>query len=79
MNTTKETRRSNWHQQTALYESPQRKKSRLKIWCDGNRLWVVQFCLECSRENHYEQHHLWREAGICIILAILRMVGVRYV
>ena len=42
------------------------------------RVWVVTYCLEESRQSYADRRQLLRQAGACLLLALLRLAGVRY-
>lgn len=44
-----------------------------------NRIWLIAYFLEESRQRYAASGRLIRQAGACIALALLRLVGVRYV
>lgn len=41
----------------------------------GRRLWLLAYAFEEHRHLHAGCRHHWREAGCCIALAVLRLVG----
>ena len=43
-----------------------------------SRVWVLSYSLEEARQRFAEKRQLLRQAGACLILAVLRLVGVRY-
>ena len=43
-----------------------------------NALWLLEYSLEEARQRHAGRRQLFRQAAICIALALLRFVGVRY-
>lgn len=42
-------------------------------------IWTIAFDLELARERYAGRGQLWRQAGACVVLAILRAGGVRHV
>jgi len=42
------------------------------------RVWALQYALEEARITHSALGNLWRQAGVCMALAILRSAGLRY-
>ena len=40
------------------------------------RLWVMSYSMEEARQRYADKRHLLRQAGACLILALLRLVGV---
>lgn len=37
------------------------------------RVWLIGYDLEETRQLHAASRHFWKEAGVCITLALLRM------
>lgn len=37
------------------------------------RIWLIGYNLEETRQLHAASGHFWKEAGVCITLALLRM------
>lgn len=42
------------------------------------RVWVMTYCLEEARQRYADRRQLLRQAGACIGLAVLRLIGVRH-
>ena len=42
-----------------------------------NRAWVLSYKIEESRQRYADRRQLLRQAGLCVILALLRLAGVR--
>jgi len=38
-------------------------------------VWRSSYCLEIARQDHADARHLWRQAGCCIGLSFIRMMG----
>lgn len=43
-----------------------------------SRAWVLSYSLEEGRQRFADKRQLLRQAGACLILAVLRLVGVNY-
>jgi hypothetical protein len=41
-------------------------------------VWVLAYSLEEARQRYADRRQLLRQAGACIVLAVLRLVGVRH-
>ena len=39
----------------------------------NRRIWLISYGLEEARQLHAASGHFWKEAGVCITLALLRM------
>jgi hypothetical protein len=44
----------------------------------GIMVWVLAYSLEEARQRYADRRQLLRQAGACIVLAVLRLVGVRH-
>jgi hypothetical protein len=42
-------------------------------------VWRLTYDLECARQRYTDRRQLLRQAGACLILALLRLAGVRHV
>jgi len=38
-------------------------------------VWRTAYRLETARQDHADARHLWRQAGCCIGLSFIRMIG----
>ena len=45
----------------------------------GRVAWVAAYTVEEARQQYAERRQLFRQAGACILLAVFRLAGVRYV
>ena len=45
----------------------------------GHAAWVAAYTVEQARQRYAGKGQLFRQAGACILLAMLRLLGVRYV
>ena len=45
----------------------------------GRRIWILAYTVEEARERFADRRQLLRQAGACIILAVLRLAGRCYV
>ena len=43
-----------------------------------SRVWVMSYCMEEARQRYADRRQLLKQAGACIALAVLRMIGVRH-
>ncbi len=43
----------------------------------SNTIWRSAYAMEEARQDHAATGHLWRQAGCCIALSFLRMIGGR--
>jgi hypothetical protein len=68
--TTKDKGRDRWHGAT-----PSTSDIRNSI---GIAVWNLAYSLEEARQRYADRRQLLRQAGACIGLAILRLVGVRH-
>lgn len=41
--------------------------------------WIVAYTTEEARQRYADRRQRFRQAGACILLAVLRLMGVRYV
>lgn len=44
----------------------------------GRTLWVATYAIEEARQHYADRRQLLRQAGACIVLALLRLAGVRH-
>ncbi len=44
----------------------------------ARQVWVLNYSLEESRQRYAGRQQLIRQAAACLILALLRLAGVRY-
>ena len=44
----------------------------------ASRIWVLSYSLEEARQRYADRRQLLRQAAACLLLALLRLVGVRY-
>ena len=44
-----------------------------KIAC---RVWAIDYSLEMARQKYADRPQVWKQAGICILIGVLRFVGV---
>ena len=42
------------------------------------RVWVLSYSLEEARQRYADRRQLLRQAGVCLLLALLRLAGVRH-
>lgn len=40
-----------------------------------SRVWVMSYCMEEARQRYADRRQLLRQAGACIGLAVLRLIG----
>ncbi len=40
-------------------------------------IWRSGYSIELARQDHADTGHLWRQAGCCIVLSFIRMIGGR--
>ena len=45
----------------------------------GRAAWIAAYAVEEARQRYADRRQLFRQAGACILLAALRLAGVRYV
>jgi hypothetical protein len=45
----------------------------------GIAVWTLAYSLEEARQDYADRRQLLRQAGACIDLAVLRLIGVRHV
>lgn len=45
----------------------------------GRAAWVAAYTVEEARQRYADRRQLFRQAGACILLSVLRLAGVRYV
>ena len=45
----------------------------------ASRVWVMTYSVEESRQRYADRGQLFRQAGACLMLVLLRLVGGRYV
>ncbi len=43
----------------------------------ASRIWVLTYSMEEARQRYADRRQLLRQAGACLILVLLRLVGVR--
>ena len=43
-----------------------------------SRAWVLSYRMEEARQRYADKRQLIRQAGVCLILAVLRLVGMNY-
>ena len=41
--------------------------------------WIAAYSVEVARQRYADRRQLFRQAGACLALALLRLAGVRYV
>lgn len=74
---TKTTGRAGWHQ--ATQETTDKRDitapAYLVVMLSAikRRVWLMGYELEEARQLHAARGHFWKEAGICITLALLRL------
>ena len=44
----------------------------------SSRIWVHTYTLEEARERYADRRQLLRQAAVCLMLVLLRLVGVRF-
>lgn len=50
----------------------------MKLWTAIQRAaWINAYAVEESRQRYADRRQLVRQAGACLLLALLRLVGVR--
>lgn len=75
--TTKTTGRAGWHQATQETTdkpnttAPMHLKAMLSAI--KRRMWLMGYELEEGRQLHAASGHFWKQAGVCITLALLRL------
>lgn len=42
------------------------------------QIWILNYSLEEARQRYAGRQHFVRQAAVCLILALLRLVGARY-
>lgn len=45
----------------------------------NSRAWVITYSLEEARQRYADRRQLLRQAAVCLLLALVRLVGVRFV
>lgn len=44
----------------------------------SSRVWVLTYSMEEARQRYADRRQLLRQAGVCLLLCLLRLVGVRH-
>lgn len=44
----------------------------------ASRVWALSYSLEEARQRYADRRQLLRQAGACLLLALLRLTGARY-
>jgi hypothetical protein len=78
MNTTKDKGRAGWRQATLKSETHAGNhtlisKAKQRI---ASRLWAIDYGLEVTRQHYADRHQVWRQAGVCVLIGVLRFAGV---
>jgi hypothetical protein len=50
-------------------------KTKDKLAC---RIWVLTYSMEEARQRYADRRQLLPQAGVCLLLILLRLVGVRH-
>jgi hypothetical protein len=45
----------------------------------GRTIWVATYAIEEARQRYADRRQLLRQAGACIVLSLLRLIGVHHV
>ncbi len=75
--TTKTTGRAGWHQATQETTDKRNLTAPMHLIAMlsaiKRRIWLIGYELEEARQLHAVRGHFWKEAGVCIALAFLRL------
>ena len=75
--TTKTKGRAGYHQATPNTTDRQNltalKQRKTTIASIKRRIWLIGYDLEETRQIHAASGHFWKQAGVCITLALLRL------
>lgn len=75
--TTKTTGRAGWHQATQETTDKRNLTAPMHLIAIlsaiKQRIWLIGYELEEARQLHAARGHFWKEAGLCIALAFLRL------
>ena len=44
-----------------------------KVAC---RVWALDYSLEMARQKYADRRQVWRQAGVCVLIGVLRFAGV---
>jgi len=75
--TTKTTGRAGFHQATQKTTDSQNLTARTHritmLAALKRRIWLIGYSLEETRQLHAASGHFWKQAGVCITLALMRL------
>lgn len=75
--TTKTTGRAGWHQATQETTDKRNLTAPMHpvamLSAIKRRIWLIGYEIEEARQLHAARGHFWKEAGLCIALAFLRL------